>query len=118
MSCDDTRKALSDGGPFPDDHLRSCADCRAWAAALERLPERLSAWAAPAVPEGFEGRVLGRLEGRPLWRKFAAGLLIFAAGAAAGIGARALARPAALPADPAALGGAAEVAELTSGESK
>jgi len=92
MSCDGTRAALSaaTGAPLPlqaEAHLASCSECRAWAMALDRLPDRLSDWTAPEPPEDFEARVLARV--RRLRRParvlaLAAQVAVFILGALAG----------------------------------
>jgi predicted anti-sigma-YlaC factor YlaD len=105
MHCDDVRAALSaaEGGAIPpegEEHLKTCAGCRAWALGLDRLPERLEAFEAPALPDGFERRVTARLR-RPLstWALIAAELLIFALGMLAGYGATRMMSDASVAAD-------------------
>jgi predicted anti-sigma-YlaC factor YlaD len=92
MNCDGTKAALSaaTGAPLPPEaeaHLSSCSECRAWAMALDRLPERLSEWTAPEAPEDLEARVLARV--RRLRRParmlaMAAQVAVFILGALAG----------------------------------
>lgn len=127
MNCEEARRAVSDGGETPADaarHLETCAECRAWADALAALPARLAAWTAPPLSDTFEAKVLASLPNRrraPRWTRVAAEFLIFALGALAGLGAIRVFAPggeaAARPADPAALGGGADLADFVTGDS-
>jgi predicted anti-sigma-YlaC factor YlaD len=124
MTCEECREAVSAAGggqlaPDAAHHLGSCAPCREWQAALAALPATLSAWPAPIPGAEFETAILARLRraaGAPRWARVAAEILIFALGALAGAGAvrlfRAMDAEAAGPADPAALGGAGEIADV------
>ncbi|MBI2932437.1 MAG: hypothetical protein HYY16_12365 [Planctomycetes bacterium] len=76
MDCEATREALSaaEGRPLPapaEAHLTSCAPCRAWAMALERLPERLAEWRALEPPDDFDARLLIRVRGGRRARRIA-----------------------------------------------